>query len=97
MVNVPVKVPLAVGLNTIAVVQLAPAASVVPHPNDEIANGAVMPAPLTVIAELVPLVRTTFCGELVLPSACDPKFRLVGETATPPVADDPPVPVSAAD
>jgi hypothetical protein len=84
-------------LKTTLVVQLAPAASVVPHPNDEIANCALTPAPVTLIAELVPFVSTTLCAELVVPTAWVPKFRLVGETVTAPVVVLPPVPVSKVD
>ncbi len=80
--KVPLKVPVAVGWKTTVVVQLAPAANVVPHPNFKIANGAVIPAPFTVIAEVVLLVRTTLCDELVVPTVTEPKLRLVGEIVT---------------
>ncbi len=94
MVRVPLNVPVDVGLKTTLVVQLAPAGSVVPHPKVAMANGADAPAPVTVIAELVPLVRTTFSGVLVVPTACEPKFTVVGETLTPPVVAVAPVPDS---
>ncbi len=94
--NVPAKVPFEVGLKTMLLLQLAPAASVVPHPKAEIAKGDEAPAPFTVMAELVPLVRTRVCGELVVPTACEPKFRLAGESVTP-VVELAPVPVREVD
>ena len=44
MVNAPLKVPVLVGLKTMLVVQLAPAAKVVPQPKEEIAKGVDTPA-----------------------------------------------------
>src|SRR5262249_39356094 len=83
-VKVPVRVPTAVGVNFTLWMQLAPAARLCPQ------LPALLKSPLIVMlvidnAVVLLFVRVTFCAELVIPTVTEPKFRLVGETVTPPL------------
>jgi hypothetical protein len=92
--KVAVRVPLAVGANKTFTVQLADAASEVPHVLLKIWKSPAL-VPLTVMPLIESVVAfpfvnvTTFCAPL-FPTATDAQLRLVGETvaaAKPFVAD----------
>ncbi len=95
-VSVPLRVPLAVGLKVTEIVQLAPAARLVPHPLLATAKSPDAETEEIETAELVPLDSTTFCGELVVPTVWLAKVKLVGVNVTDPDEPVPPVPVSDA-
>lgn len=79
--NVPLTVPLAVGVNDTEMVQLAPAA-IEPEQVLVCEKGD---AVLTAVRARVPvpvLVKVTVCGGLVVPFSCVEKVRLVGERLT---------------
>ena len=90
--RVALRVPDAVGLKTIEAVQLAAAASVVPHVLLAILKSpAFVPdkATLLMLIEVEPpFFSVVVCGELVEPTAVFTKARLVGVTVTPVVADE---------
>ena len=70
MVTAPVRVPVAVGLKLTAIVQLAPAATVVPQvpPLAEAKSPLKRGLPLNVRVALPVLVSVTDCGVLVVPT-----------------------------
>lgn len=81
IVTVPVRVPAVVGVKVTEIVQLAPAATLVPQlcvsaKSPEAAIDAM------VRAALPELVSFTVCAALVVPSVCEAKVRLVGERVT---------------
>ncbi len=86
-VSVPLIVPPAVGENVTPTVQLAPAEIPVPHVLLAIAKPAVATMLEMERDALEPFVSVTVWGELVLPTATAPKFKVLGETeaGTPPV------------
>lgn len=91
-VSVPVRVPAAVGVKVREIVQLAPAATLVP----QVLVSAKSPdAEIDVMASAaVPeLVSVTVSGVLVEPFVCEAKIRLVGESVAVGVAANP-VPLS---
>lgn len=97
-VRVAVRVPEAVGLKSMAMVQVEVAARLVPQLFCEIEKSPAL-APLKAIllmltAELPVLVRVTDFAPLVLPTATEPQTSEVGETVTLPVAVAVPVPES---
>jgi hypothetical protein len=97
--RVAVKLPDAVGLNTILAVQLAEAARLVPHVLLEMVKAATlvpeMATLLMVIAALVPLLSVTACGELVDPTAVLVNETPAGAAVTLPVEEEELVPDKA--
>ena len=83
-VRVPVAAPSAVGVKVTPTVQVAPAAMPVPHVLLAMANGlpAGMEMPVNVSAVLSRLVTVTVFAALVLPTASEPKLRLLEENVT---------------
>lgn len=79
--NVPLAAPSAAGVNVTPTLQVAPAATAVPHVLLEIANGppAATEMPVKVSATLSLLVTVTVFAGLVLPNASVPKLKLVAE------------------
>lgn len=82
MVRLPVRVPTAVGLNPMLIVQLACGATLLAH----VLAGIVKSPDTTMLATaraVVPVFfRTTFFEPLVVPRTCTPKVKLVGERLT---------------
>lgn len=81
IVSVPVRLPVAVGVNVTLIVQLAPAANDAPHD----VGSAKSPEALTaemVIELVVPFFSVTVLAALVVESAWFPKGRLAGVTVT---------------
>ena len=80
--SVPVRFPICVGLKVTLTVQLAPAASELPQVWVCAKSPALVPViAMEVIVNLVvpTLVRVTVFAGLVVPTATEPKFKLVGE------------------
>jgi hypothetical protein len=90
MVSVPVAVPTALGVKETLMVQKAPTARLV-----QLLiwlNGAAVDTLDTVIGPVPELVNVTLLAALVVPTICDEKLKLVGETVA---AGAVPVPVIA--
>jgi hypothetical protein len=96
IVRVAVRVPVAVGVKVTAMLQLDEGARVAPQVLLAIAKSPALAPEMamlfTVNAAVPPLVNVTVCGELVEPTACRAKDRLVGFTLAVSMA---PVPESA--
>lgn len=96
-VTTPVRVPVAVGLNSTLMVQLDPAATELPQvPNPAKAKSPLMVKLPLKVKVAVPVFETvTNCTELVVPTAELVKVSEVGERLTtgPEVELLPPVPV----
>ena len=84
-VRVPVRAPVAVGVNLTLTVQLAPGAIELPQVPTPPKVKSPVKAALKVTVEVVLLVTVESCGELLVPTAWLPKFKEVGETARPEV------------
>jgi hypothetical protein len=83
MLSAAVRVPDAVGLNVILMLQLAAVANELPHV--WVCAKSLALVPVTAIAVMLKvvlpmLVSTTVFAELVLPMATVPKFKLLGES-----------------
>jgi hypothetical protein len=91
--SVPVTAPLAVGQKTTLMLQLAPAATVLPQvlPAEK---GLAVAIELMVRVALPVLVSVTVCAELLLFTHSLLKFRLVGDRLTVGVAVEAPDPVT---
>jgi hypothetical protein len=88
--NVAVRVPVAVGLNTTDAVQLPDAARLVPHVLLEMLKSPAF-VPLIATVEivtdaLVPLASVAACDALLVPTAVEANVRVVGLAPTPPGA-----------
>jgi hypothetical protein len=82
MVNVPVRVPLAVGVKVTLNVHVDPAAT--PFPQLSPSAKSPLAEMLVICKGAVPLLeRVTVCGALTLPTLWLPKVRLVGESEAP--------------
>jgi hypothetical protein len=79
-VSEPVRVPAAVGVNVIAIVQLLPPATLVPQVLVS-AKSPPVAIVLTARAVVLPFDKVTLCGALVEPTGWDVKVMLPGETA----------------
>jgi hypothetical protein len=94
------RLPVALGLKLTEIEQLAPGARVEGESGQVFvcakspASAPVIPIELIVSAPLPELVRVTLCAELVVPTCCWPKLRLVGEKLTAGAVATP-VPLSA--
>jgi Na+-transporting NADH:ubiquinone oxidoreductase subunit NqrE len=78
-----VRVPLAVGLKVILMLQVAPAANELPHVWVCAKSPALVPVmaiPVMLMAVVPTLVSVTVFAGLVVPMATVPKFRLVGKS-----------------
>lgn len=90
MVMLPVRIPTAVGVNVTLIVQLAPAAKLLPQLFDETKSPlAVMLVSTRVVVPV--FVAATVCGRLVVPTVWLAKFRLLVDRDSPGVT---PVPLS---
>src|SRR5439155_1753126 len=96
-VTAPVRVPVAVGANFTLIVQLAPAATVLPQvPSPAKAKlPLISKLPLNVSVAFPVLVSVTNLTALVVPTAWLPKLSALGERLTPGagVPDETPLPV----
>jgi hypothetical protein len=81
-VNVPSRVPVAVGLNTTLIVHLAFATRVVVHVVEDSLKSPVVEITMLLIAELRLLVSVNTFATLVVPTVCDANVALVGVNAT---------------
>lgn len=88
IVNVPVRLPAAVGVKIIEIVQLAPTATLVPQlvVSEKSPDAAIE---LSASAAVPELVSVTACAALVVPVVCDAKVRLIGEKVAVGVAASP--------
>ncbi len=98
IVTVPVRVPAALGVKVIVIVQLAPAATVPPTPGHEpkpanAKSPVIVYAPEMVRAELPVLVSVAVFTTLVVPTVCAAKLSGLGERLTEPVLEEAPVPL----
>src|ERR1700722_3784119 len=87
MFRVAVRVPVPVGVKVMPMVQESPAGTLDPQSFDCPKSERFVPLPkilLMVKAVLRVLVSVTFCVALVVPTACEPNVRLVGDTVTVP-------------
>ena len=87
MLSAAVRVPLALGVKETLIVQFPPAETLLPQVLVWLKSPLFVPVKpmlLIVRAELRLFVKVTICGELVVPTTCEAKVRLVGETETPP-------------
>jgi hypothetical protein len=84
IVRVPVRVPLAVGVNTTLAVQLVPAATVMLQvPVLAEAKSPVIENVVEKLRDALPVfVTVTYCTELFEPTLTLPKFKEVGERET---------------
>ena len=96
--SIAVRAPAAVGLNTIAAVQLADATRLVPHVLlDTVKSAAFVPVMATLLMVMdtePPLDKVAVCDALLAPIVVLAKVRLAGAAETVPVAAVP-VPDSA--
>jgi len=95
-----VRVPVAAGLNSTETVQVAAAASVVPHVvadlRKELASVPVMVSDVSVRVAVPEFLTVTTCAAVVEPTVVEAKVRLVGDNVTAGAAAAAPVPVRAA-
>jgi hypothetical protein len=80
-----VRRPLAVGLKVTVIVQLAPAATLVPQVLVSVKSEMFVPVILRLLigsANFAPLVKVATCGVLACPTVTVPKFRVVGDKVT---------------
>src|ERR1700722_14420079 len=87
MFRLAVRVPVALGVKVMLMVQESPAGTLDPQSFDCPKSERFVPLPkmlLMVSAVLRVLVSVTFCVALVVPTACEPNVRLVGDTVTVP-------------
>ena len=85
MVRAPLKLPALAGVNVTLIVQLAPAATLVPQVLVWAKSPALVPLRVMLVmlrVALPLLVRVTELAALVVPTAWLPKLRLVGERLT---------------
>ena len=80
-VSVPLRVPVAVGVNVTAMLQFAPGARLDPQLFD-CAKSPLVPIAEMLNVELVRFFSVVDCDPLVLPIFTEPKLRLVGESVT---------------
>ena len=84
MFNVPACLPVAVGVNFTDIVQLAPAATLVPQVL--VSENSLEVAILVILSAALPLlVRVTDFAALLVPKSCLVKVRLEGDSDTGPV------------
>ena len=81
IVKAPVLVPVAVGAKVTGRVQLAPAATVVPHASAS-AKSPLVATPEIVSTAVPLLVRVMFCAGLVVITFCPEKVKLADESVT---------------
>jgi hypothetical protein len=95
IVRLPARVPAAVGVKAIEIVQVAAAATLRPQVlvSEKSPDTAIAPSVSAAVPELV---SVTVCAALVVPVVCDRKVRLVGESVAVGVAATP-VPFSVTD
>ena len=96
-VTFAVRTPVVVGLKLTVMVQLAPAAKLVPQDWLPVKSPALAPvrAMLVILSAVLPgLVRVAVCEALVVPTTWLPKLRLAGDKVTVP-ATVAPVPLRA--
>ena len=88
MVKVAVRPPAAVGVNVTLIVQLVPAARLLPQLSVSAKSPFV--AMLVISSAALPgLLRVTAWGSLVVPRACEVKLKLAGLTLAAAIATAP--------